>query len=534
MPEYIISFEYSSGDRSISSDVLSLGSHTNCIGGIGGKETFSEQELIDYTPFLTPLIFFLQRLNSNWLDHKRKFGSLCDKARYAISALPSVTPIQSLTDSTILLKSKVTGSLFTIVDLNLHGIGICKIENLDACRNIKNLILSCNRIQRIEGLTSMQNLQALDLSFNLLKRLYGLAGISQLESLLLNNNLLERLEDLKLIRRHSICLCELDLRSNFICREKAYQTNILRGMTRLQILDGKPIPDSEKTLINMSMIELTVDHIRARMHPLVKQHVLEQKKMQIPPAESDWMLRVETLNVNHEGLVKLGNLGGLVNLRQASFAHNRITSVEGLIYCTSLEDLSLEDNRVDSCENLQYCRSLRKLDLSRNELRIIHNFENIGSLTQLSIENNFISSLSALAQLSVLMELYIGNNEIEHMQEIDHLKNLPKLIIMDLSGNLLCSLPDYRLYTLFRIRRLKVLDGSSVQIEEAAHARDKFSGKLTKDVIAGRLGHDSFSKVCYLEISLLKLRDLSVLGELNFSSLNELIAENNHLSKLHH
>merc|ERR1719230_1894815 len=123
---------------------------------------------------------------------------------------------------------------------------------------------------------------------------------------------------------------------------------------------------------------------------------------------------------------------------------------------------------------MQCHTTLKKLDLSHNELSALHNLEPLTHLTQLSLENNAISSLSGLAHLSSLMELYIGNNEVHELQEVDHLKNLPKLIIVDLSGNQLCNTANYRLYTLFRIRRLKVLDGISVQSEEVAQAREKF------------------------------------------------------------
>lgn len=51
---------------------------------------------------------------------------------------------------------------------------------------------------------------------------------------------------------------------------------------------------------------------------------------------------------------------------------------------------------------------------------------------------------------------------------MDYLKSLPKLIILDLAGNPVCANPDYRLYTLFRVKRLKVLDGISVNSDEAA------------------------------------------------------------------
>lgn len=57
------------------------------------------------------------------------------------------------------------------------------------------------------------------------------------------------------------------------------------------------------------------------------------------------------------------------------------------------------------------------------------------------------------------MELYIGNNFIADMKQILTLKVLPKLIIFDISGNSLCNDKSYRVYTIFHLKKLKVLDG---------------------------------------------------------------------------
>ena len=61
------------------------------------------------------------------------------------------------------------------------------------------------------------------------------------------------------------------------------------------------------------------------------------------------------------------------------------------------------------------------------------------------------------------MELYIGNNLIADIKEILNLKSLPKLIILDISGNILCKEKHFRIYTIFHIRNLKVLDGVSIE-----------------------------------------------------------------------
>ena len=54
------------------------------------------------------------------------------------------------------------------------------------------------------------------------------------------------------------------------------------------------------------------------------------------------------------------------------------------------------------------------------------------------------------------MELYCGGNNIEGVREVGHLRGLQKLIILDLSGNPMTSHEDYRLYTVYHLRKLKV------------------------------------------------------------------------------
>ena len=64
---------------------------------------------------------------------------------------------------------------------------------------------------------------------------------------------------------------------------------------------------------------------------------------------------------------------------------------------------------------------------------------------------------------------------------------MPKLIILDLSGNSLCTEgEDYREYTIFHVRRLKVLDGMGVEVAEQESAKDKYEGKLTLDFVIER------------------------------------------------
>lgn len=57
------------------------------------------------------------------------------------------------------------------------------------------------------------------------------------------------------------------------------------------------------------------------------------------------------------------------------------------------------------------------------------------------------------------MELYIGNNLIIDIREITKLKILNRLIILDLNGNQCSRDKNYRIYCVFHLKKLIVLDG---------------------------------------------------------------------------
>ncbi len=105
-------------------------------------------------------------------------------------------------------------------------------------------------------------------------------------------------------------------------------------------------------------------------------------------------------------------------------------------------------------------------------------------------------------------------------QDIRELKDLPKLIIVDMSGNPLVLAEDYRLFAIYFLRRLKVgmkrtlllngqsgsvscflnrthdstplltqvLDGVSVDSEELAASKNVYSGRLTTELLEEKIG----------------------------------------------
>ena len=64
----------------------------------------------------------------------------------------------------------------------------------------------------------------------------------------------------------------------------------------------------------------------------------------------------------------------------------------------------------------------------------------------------------------------------------------PRLAILDLSGNPLCDVNEYRAYTIYQLRKLKVLDGVGIEQTEQLSAKERFAGRLTPEGLVERLG----------------------------------------------
>ena len=114
------------------------------------------------------------------------------------------------------------------------------------------------------------------------------------------------------------------------------------------------------------------------------------------------------------------------------------------------------------------------------------------------------------------MELYLGNNLIEDIKEIINLKELARLIILDISGNNLIREDNYRIYCIFHLRRLRVLDGLSIENAECVEAKETFACRLTNEILESRLGGYTMQQVKDLDLTGCKLRDFDKMFDREF------------------
>lgn len=119
------------------------------------------------------------------------------------------------------------------------------------------------------------------------------------------------------------------------------------------------------------------------------------------------------------------------------------------------------------------------VDLSDNEIVKLEGFPPLARLHTLYLSNNRIARIGAelSQQIPMLKALYLTNNRLKNLADLDPLKSCKRLTHLSLVGNPVSKNPDYRLYAVFSLPALKVLDFRKVKQGEREAAEKKFGGK---------------------------------------------------------
>ncbi|KAJ3065950.1 Leucine-rich repeat-containing protein 9 [Podochytrium sp. JEL0797] len=447
---------------------------------------------------------------------------------------------------TLEILSKKAPANISILNLSLYN----KLPAMSTFRlfsSIKQLVLSQCQLKDIPtNLKYFPHLEKLDLSFNEISTIgTGLQDVAgHLTHLDLAKNSIQQSADLVQIQNCLGKLVNLDLRLNPVCKSKGYHSLLLGfgGLLKLEVLDGRGVHPNMKHADTLSMI-LSKKSERATAgasknmktwsdvyyeHSSIQEHLFRPLSVRTQSGYGSsaalneyWRItggafdehvfvveNITTLELDNCNLSNLDMLPlGLIHLRWASFRNNNIRDVSKLSLCPRLEELSLEDNEIESIDSLTSLVGLTKLDVSKNRITVVESAAKFTNLMLLSLENNLIASIKPFAKMSSLMEFYIGNNCICDLYNIFPLKELPRLIILDVTGNQVCQQNHYRMFTIFHLSRLKILDGASITAKEQVSAKEIYLGKLTIELLGAKIGHFSFRNISELDLRNCKIRE---------------------------
>ncbi|KAK2826054.1 hypothetical protein Q5P01_020268 [Channa striata] len=510
LPEYIIFFEYITGDPG----QRAVSSHGTDIDEMSSNNIILDKKVLNMEPVL---------------KQHPKLLSLDEKM------------ILSLARANVLCQITV---------LNLHGNSLSMIKEISRLTGLRHLTISFNQFTRLDDICHMPNLEFLDASFNQLVSLEGLKGLRQLKHLDVSwNKLTNARDDSSVLRKHTPALLKLDTRYNPWKRPETVKTIILGRLTTITHLDGvmvteeaaaKAVQMAAASRINQASL---LSHSRTNSDRPHSLSLLSTAQLlcSISPApwglnqelEPAWTAKITALNLDSQGISKLTNLDKLVNLRWASFNDNDISKVEGLEGCLNLEELSLNNNNISTLNGLSKLHCLTKLSVDGNQLSSLDAslLDQLPKLSFLSVDNNCITSLHGVQRVRSLLELYIANNQITTSRDIYYLKGLKNLIILDLYGNpLVEKLENYRIYVVFHLTSLKALDGTAVEATECENAKDMFGGRLTPEMVADKLGHSNYTDITCLTLQSCSIRIVDLSPADLFTSLRSVNLDHNKLT----
>lgn len=89
---------------------------------------------------------------------------------------------------------------------------------------------------------------------------------------------------------------------------------------------------------------------------------------------------------------------------------------------------------------------------------MIEGLEHLTKLEDVTLFNNRISRIENMDSLTALHVFSIGNNDIRELDNIIYLRRFKNLQTLNLSGNPICSLEEYKQYLMAHIPKLEFLD----------------------------------------------------------------------------
>ncbi|KAM4746929.1 U2 small nuclear ribonucleoprotein A' [Rhinophrynus dorsalis] len=128
------------------------------------------------------------------------------------------------------------------------------------------------------------------------------------------------------------------------------------------------------------------------------------------------------------------------------------------------------------------------IDFSDNEIRKLDGFPLLKRLKTLLLNNNRICRIGEGLEkvLPNLTELILTNNSIMELGDLDNLATVKCLAYLCLLKNPVINKRHYRLYVIFRLPQVRVLDFQKVKQAEREEAASMFKGKrgaqLAKDI----------------------------------------------------
>ncbi|XP_033121708.1 nischarin-like isoform X2 [Anneissia japonica] len=130
----------------------------------------------------------------------------------------------------------------------------------------------------------------------------------------------------------------------------------------------------------------------------------------------------------------------------ADFSCNGLTTIDETVkLMPKVEYLFISKNKITEVSNLEHLSCLTYLDLSFNEIKKMDCLHSrLGNIKTLRLAGNMLESLKGMSKMYSLVELDVSRNHLENIVEVGHISNLPCLEVLQMFGNPVTTIQDYR------------------------------------------------------------------------------------------
>ncbi|XP_066907308.1 U2 small nuclear ribonucleoprotein A', partial [Halyomorpha halys] len=160
---------------------------------------------------------------------------------------------------------------------------------------------------------------------------------------------------------------------------------------------------------------------------------------------------------------------------------------QALQYINPVRDreLDLRGYKIPVIENLgATLDQFDTIDFSDNDIRKLDGFPLLKRLKCILLNNNRIVRIAEHLENSLpnLESLILTGNMIQELGDIDPLATLPKLSTLSLMSCPVVTKPHYRLYVIFKLPNLKLLDFRKIRLKEKESALSLFKSKAGREL----------------------------------------------------
>ncbi|GMT15303.1 hypothetical protein PFISCL1PPCAC_6600 [Pristionchus fissidentatus] len=157
-----------------------------------------------------------------------------------------------------------------------------------------------------------------------------------------------------------------------------------------------------------------------------------------------------------------------------------LADAKQFINCVKERELNLRNYKIPIIENMGVTGdNFDYIDMSDNDIKKLDNFPLLKRLQALYLHNNRIQFVASNLgeSLPKLRTLALTNNNLCELGDIDGLVTCEKLEYLTLIGNPITHKPQYRLYVIYKLPQVRVLDFKRIRLAEREEAKKMFKGK---------------------------------------------------------